>query len=376
MQQGPVSKTSRPELYATTKRRKKPMMRRSVRRPSHLSETLIGPGAVSASARGTGVYLDKYRVVAEVGRGSMGVVYRGEHMVTGRKVAIKLLQPQHVNTESVVSRFLAEATACARIGHPGIVDIYDAATCADGSAYLVMEFLDGRPLSELIRGRRIAARDTVDLARQMAVTLAAAHNAGIVHRDLKPDNVFVVRDPWERSRLRIKVIDFGVAKFLYEQPNRVKTVRGTVMGTPVYMSPEQAAGSGGLDTRSDIYSLGCILYEAICGRVPFSGTVADVLMGHLHGKPLAPRQIASDAPAALNDLVVQMLAKRPDDRPRTMLDVDAALQAIEASHSSSTATAEARYASSRSDAMDAGADGFIPKPFGIDALREELDRLA
>lgn len=321
---------SSPDAYPTTKPRTAAMLRRPTRKLANLSSTLIGPG-VGPSSIGTGIYIDKYRVVEQIGQGSMGVVYRGEHLITGRKVAIKQLRAQHRDSDCIVTRFLAEATASARIGHPGIVEIYDAGTHTDGSAYLVMEFLAGTPLTKLVRHKRLSLPAAVDLARQLAVTLAAAHEVGIVHRDLKPDNVFVVADRWEPAQPRVKVIDFGVAKFLFGSPNMLKTNQGTVMGTPVYMSPEQAAGAATVDSRSDIYSLGCILYEAICGRVPFSGTVADVLMGHLHGEPIPPRLIAAGVAPPLNNLVLRMLAKSPDDRPLTMCDVDAALAAIEPS---------------------------------------------
>jgi serine/threonine protein kinase len=213
---------------------------------------------------------DKYRIVRVIGVGGMGTVYEGEHTLIRRRIAIKVLSKDSATTDAV-GRFEREAQAAGRIGSDHILEVLDVGTTADGQRYIVMEYLDGETLARRLErlGRMTAGQDAL-LARQILVGLAAAHDAGIVHRDLKPDNVFILR---EKAGLRdfVKLIDFGISKF--EQSGSFKprlTQSGAVLGTPCYMSPEQARGVS-VDGRSDLHACGVILYEAITGRVPFEG---------------------------------------------------------------------------------------------------------
>src|SRR5262245_224105 len=187
----------------------------------------------------------------------MGVVYLAEHPALGRKAAIKVLHPQMAADPQVVSRFFQEARASNAIRHPNIIETYDFGTLADGASYIIMEYLEGENLQErLKREGRQSVRTALDFACQAAGALAAAHAKGIVHRDLKPDNLFVTPDPRAPQHQLIKILDFGIAKLAGQVPSAVshKTRTGTLMGTPLYMSPEQCLGVREVDHRTDIYS--------------------------------------------------------------------------------------------------------------------------
>ena len=208
----------------------------------------------------------RYRVESELGRGGMGVVMRGRHELTGRPVAIKLLLPALVADPNVIGRFFQEAKAAAALNHPNVVDVLDMGT-EDDEAYLVLEFLEGDSLAALLEAQGvIPAAQLLPILLPIIDALAAAHERGIVHRDLKPDNIFVHRDV--RGRAIPKVLDFGIAKLL-EIDSNVQTRTGGVIGTPHYMSPEQAQGQKGLGAESDVWSMGVLLYECLGGRLPF-----------------------------------------------------------------------------------------------------------
>ena len=262
--------------------------------------------------------LASYRIVGPIGEGGMGVVYRAEHVLLGRPAAVKVLLPEFSRNQEIVNRFFNEARAATAIRHPGIVEIYDFGYHADGSAYIVMELLDGESLARrLARVGRVAPDRAVSVARQIAGALSAAHAKGIIHRDLKPDNVFLVPDPEVPGGERIKLLDFGIAKLASDQPGSAHTRTGAVMGTPTYMAPEQCRGVP-IDHRADLYSLGCILFEMVCGVPPFRGEGAgDVLAAHIHLAPPIPRAIAGDIPPSLDALILRLLAKPPDARPAT-----------------------------------------------------------
>src|SRR5688500_15764357 len=207
-----------------------------------------------------------------VGTGGMGVVYRAEHVLLGKRAAVKVLLPDRTQTREVIDRFFNEAKAASLIDDPGIVDIFDYGRLPNGNAYIVMELLEGETLGERLKRKGpLTATHTVSVARHIAGTLAAAHSHGIIHRDLKPDNVFLVRDPAMPRGERAKLLDFGIAKLVTAtQPSdMVKTETGRLMGTPYYMSPEQCRGAGRVDLRTDIYSLGCLMYQALTGAPPF-----------------------------------------------------------------------------------------------------------
>ncbi|HZJ66952.1 MAG TPA: serine/threonine-protein kinase, partial [Kofleriaceae bacterium] len=202
-----------------------------------------------------GTLVGAYRVLQLIGEGGMGRVWLVEHTMLGRRAAIKMLHPALSARPEVVTRFFNEARAATAISDAGIVQIFDFGHHVDGSAYIVMEFLDGEPLDRrLKRVGRLFVPDALRLMRQVAGSVGAAHARGIVHRDLKPDNIFLVRDAEVAGGERAKIVDFGIAKLLGE--NLVKTLTSSVIGTPTYMSPEQCRGAGQVDQRSDVYALG------------------------------------------------------------------------------------------------------------------------
>jgi serine/threonine-protein kinase len=267
-----------------------------------------------------GQSLGSYSIQRELGRGGMGAVYVGYHALLGRPAAIKVLLPQYSQNQEIVQRFFNEARAATAIRHPGIVEVYDFGFATDGAAYIVMELCDGESLAaRLRRMRTLPVATALGFARQIAGALAAAHKAGIVHRDLKPDNVFLVPDAEVAGGERIKLLDFGIAKLAGDggggQGMMARTSTGALMGTPYYMSPEQCRGAGQVDHRSDLYSLGCILFEMVCGQVPFVGEgVGDIIGAHLHVAPPAPRSLAPELPPAAEALILGLLAKKPDQR--------------------------------------------------------------
>lgn len=264
-----------------------------------------------------------YRVTDKLGVGSSGVVYEAEHTHIGRKAAIKVLLPEWTSNSALVERFFNEARSSARVKHTGIVEIFDCGFTDDGQAFLVMELLSGEPLHVLLaREGQLPVRRATDLVRQLAGALAAAHAQGIIHRDLKPDNVFVVPDRHAQTREIVKVLDFGVAKLAGDTP---ETIHG-LLGTPLYMPPEQVAASSVVDARSDIYALGCMLFEMLCGRPPFvhdnPQTVATM---QVREQPPRARQLRPDVPFNVDSLIARMLNKNPADRPQSMADLRAEL---------------------------------------------------
>jgi serine/threonine protein kinase len=259
-----------------------------------------------------------YRISAKIAEGGMGAVYRGEHVVLGRPAAIKVLLPELSHNRGIVDRFFNEAKATSAIRHPGIVEVYDFGYLADGAAYLVMEYLSGEPLSRYLkrRGGRLPEPDAAWLVRGMCSALSAAHAKGIVHRDLKPDNVFMVPDAEAAMQARPKLLDFGIAKLSGAEFSSSKTRTGSVLGTPTYMSPEQCKGTGDVDHRADLYSLGCILYELLCARPPFVSEGAGELIGaHLFVAPDSPRVYEPRVTPAMEALILRLLAKQRDHRP-------------------------------------------------------------
>ncbi len=254
-----------------------------------------------------------YRIAQKLGAGGMGVVYLAEHTLLGRRAAVKMLLPEFSLNRDIVTRFFNEARAATAIRHPGIVEIYDFGFDSDGAAFIVMEFLHGVSLADRLSHGRVSPQGVLVIARQVASALAAAHAAGIVHRDLKPDNVFLVPDPDVRGGERIKLLDFGIAKLARAQAQGVvqRTQTGSIIGTPSYMSPEQCRGIS-VDHRSDLYSLGCMLFELCTGTPPFVGEGAgDVLSAHIHLSPPTMHSLAPDTPSQIESLVQRLLVKDP-----------------------------------------------------------------
>ena len=265
-----------------------------------------------------GAKLGSYEVVSKIGEGGMGTVYLAKHHLLGRKAAVKVLLPELCRKKDVIERFFNEARAATLIQHGGIVDVFDFGVAGDDSAYLVMEFLDGESLSDrMARLGKMPQADAVRLGRQAASALAAAHREGIIHRDLKPDNIFIVPDSEVAGGERIKILDFGIAKLTSEDPASSKRTRtGMIMGTPDYMSPEQCLGAGGdFDGRVDVYALGCVIYQMLCGRPPFAGAGSgEVIAKHIYESPPPPRTHAYQISEALESLILTCLAKDPNER--------------------------------------------------------------
>src|SRR4051812_4974304 len=272
-----------------------------------------------------------YRVIDKIGEGGMGAVYLAEHTLIGRKAAIKVLLPEHSRKQDLVDRFFNEAKTAAGLNHPALVDVFDFGVHPSGSAYLVMDYLEGENLgSRLARVAPLPIPQAIDLARQIARGMEAAHARGIVHRDLKPDNIFLVPDVETPDRDQVKILDFGIAKLLgAPSASKGATSTGMVLGTPLFMAPEQCRGTGLVDHRADIYSLGCILYLMLCARPPFDHQgVGEILAAHLFENPVPPRTLNPSVPGALEAVVLKPLVKDPEQRSQPMAAVAADLARI------------------------------------------------
>jgi serine/threonine-protein kinase len=267
-----------------------------------------------------------YDVTRLLGAGGMGQVYLAHHRHLGRDAAIKVLLPQIFPDESVIARFFGEARATAQLRHPNIVEVFDCDVLPDGRAYIVMEHLRGESLRKTLDRLRRLAPDYVSVAAiagMMADALHAAHSSGIVHRDLKPDNAYLAVLPNASDQITVKILDFGIAKLVAAGDLRRGTTRtGALLGTPMYMSPEQCRGVPTVGHRSDVYSLGCVVFELISGRPPFVAEApGDLLLSHMTEEPPALSMFDPDVPAVIEDLVGQMLRKEPSARPRSMSEV-------------------------------------------------------
>ena len=250
----------------------------------------------------------------------MGKVYLAEHPGIGRLAAVKVLTPGDAADPQIVSRFITEARAANSIRHPNIVDIYDSGVLEGGTPYIIMEFLDGEPLKDALSRGPLPIDDAIDWGCQIAEALAAAHAHDVVHRDLKPDNLILVADPRRLGKKQVKVLDFGIAKLQHRTLDQVhKTRTGSLLGTPLYMSPEQCMSQKDIDARTDIYSLGVILYEMVAGRRPFdSDGVYAVISMHINEPPVSPSTFRPDLPRDLEAIIMQALAKAPANRQESM----------------------------------------------------------
>ncbi len=278
-----------------------------------------------------GASVGTYRILRKLGVGGMGAVYLGEHTMIGRLAAIKMLLPEMSVQRENVQRFFNEARATSAVSDPGIVQVFDFGFTPDNVAYIVMEFLDGERVDKrLERLGVIPPAEAVKITRQVACSLAAAHAAGIIHRDLKPENLFMVRDPEAPGSERPKILDFGIAKLGDHLADRFRTQSGVMLGTPLYMSPEQCrGGKAKIDHRADIYSLGCVLFHLITAQPPFDPPgLGALIYSHISEPPPAPSSIVRGLPLAIDELVLRCLAKSPDDRFQSMLEVQQACDAL------------------------------------------------
>jgi serine/threonine-protein kinase len=267
-----------------------------------------------------GTSIGNYQIQRLIGEGGMGKVYLAEHPGIGRQAAVKVLTPNDASDPQIVSRFITEARAANAIRHPNIVDIYDSGVLPTGTPYIVMEFLDGETLKDTLARGPLPLEDAIDWGCQVAEALAAAHAHDVVHRDLKPENLFLVADPRRLGKKQVKVLDFGIAKLQRRTIDQVhKTRTGALLGTPLYMSPEQCMSHKDIDTRTDIYSLGVILYEMVAGRRPFdSDGVYAIISMHINEPPVSPATFRPDLPRDLEAIIMQALAKAPADRQESM----------------------------------------------------------
>jgi len=285
----------------------------------------------------------KYRLDERLGGGGMGTVYRATHLLIDRPVAVKVLSQRFVGDETAQQRFRREARASGRMQHPNAVTVNDFGATEDGWLYIVMELLEGQTLRDLlVREAPLDPARVVSFMMQICAAVGAAHDAGLIHRDLKPANIFIEQRP--NLAAVVKVLDFGVAKFVVEEHDddyNTLTQVGAIIGTPRYMSPEQCSGAAPLTPASDVYSLGIILYEMLTGAVPFSSdTPLAVALKQVSEPPVAPREIIPAIPAELERVVLHALAKEPRARPADANELRLELQAVAADlgleHSAST----------------------------------------
>jgi serine/threonine-protein kinase len=262
----------------------------------------------------------RYRIVKELGKGTMGVVYQAHDPQIDRMVALKILRPDRVTSESFVARFLKEARAIGRLSHAHIVTIYDVGE-DHGTVYIAMEYLKGEPFNEVVRSGRLTVPQCVEIARQVAETLDYAHRQGIVHRDIKPSNIILTEDS------QVKLTDFGIAR-IEDTAAGQQTQAGEILGTPVYMAPEQVVGQQ-VDGRSDLFSVGVILYEMVVGHRPFGGNnIAAIFRAITHDAPEAPSAKDPFIPQRLSDLIMKSLAKDPAQRFQTGRQMAEALATV------------------------------------------------
>ncbi|MCW5806315.1 MAG: protein kinase, partial [Deltaproteobacteria bacterium] len=290
------------------------------------TERVSNPGtaaraAVEAPGMAGREIAGRYRIHSKIGEGGMGAVFKGEQISLKRTVAVKLLRPDVSLSPMLLNRFKAEAEAVAKLSHPNTVNIYDYGQDTDGTLFIAMEFVEGRSLRSVVQGEApLPLRRTLAIAQQIAASLTDAHAHNIIHRDLKPDNVMLQ----DRGRQRdvVRVLDFGIAKLRDDSraTQQAMTQAGDMLGTPQYMAPEQIKADH-VDGRTDVYALGCMMYEMLTARLPFEApTVMALLSKHLMENPPPPSQRRPDLaiPPHLDHLIMRAMAKEQHIRPQTM----------------------------------------------------------
>jgi serine/threonine protein kinase len=276
-------------------------------------------------------FFGKYEFLGTIGSGGMGVIYQARQIMLNKIVAIKMVHAHLVST-SAYRRFETEAKATARLSHPYIVQVHDFGRTQAAQPYLVMDYISGTTLADLVSGNGpLSQKRFLFIFKQICEALSYAHKSGILHRDIKPSNIMLV--PSDRGATEVRVMDFGIAKLLSDTDSgqQQQTKTGEALGSPPYMSPEQCQGEN-IDQRSDIYSLGCMMYECLCGTPPFMGNnMLDILAKHISDppEPLSKRPELLPISPALESLVMRLLSKTPDDRCQTVDDVIAQLEKIE-----------------------------------------------
>lgn len=285
-----------------------------------------------------GATIGGYQIVRKVAEGGMGVILEAKHPTLGQRAAVKVLSEQLLSDpqyQEFYKRFVDEAKAIGVIQHPGLVKVYDQGQLPNGSAYILMEFLEGESLDKRIErgplqksGTWLPVSSVLRISRQLVSALAEAHRKSIVHRDLKPGNVILVPDPEAPGGERTKLLDFGIARFLDSGQSVSRT--GTVMGTPLYMSPQQCMGEK-VDGKADVYALGAMMFEMLSGKPPFNGVASAIIINHVNTPPPDLAKLVSKVPKDVKLLVEKLLAKDPKQRP-TMLQLLEELRQLERAH--------------------------------------------
>ena len=299
-------------------------------------------GALEVNLTGK-VIAGHFQILSKIGEGGMSVVYKARHMLMNKEVALKMLHPHMIGREQSRERFRQEAQAVSQIDHPNVVRIFDFGISEDNRPYIVMDFLDGVSLADIIK-----ASGPLELGRarklfiQICDALSYAHNKGVIHRDLKPSNIIIlendrkknqanrdfrdtqdeIKDPPDLSAEQAKIVDFGIAKLMPHEGTDAAalTQTGDVFGSPLYMSPEQCKGEK-LDGRSDIYSMGCLMYETLTGKPPINGAnMLEILYRHMNEMPISMKLVCPEnkVPQALEAIIFKALAKDPSDRQASM----------------------------------------------------------
>src|SRR5918996_3473205 len=282
----------------------------------------------------------RYQITRKLGSGGMANVYLAEDQELGRRVAIKVLDDRHASDNQFVERFRREAKNAAGLSHPNIVSIYDRGE-AEGSYYIAMEYVEGRSLKDrIVSHGPLPLSAAIEVTRQILRALGFAHRRGIVHRDIKPHNVLLAQDGPGDGEPRFKVTDFGISRTTASQ----MTEAGSIVGTAQYLSPEQARGAA-VDQRSDIYSVGIVLFELLTGRLPFTGdTPLEIAMKHLSEIPKPPSEVRPEVPADLDMVVLRALAKDPADRYESAQEMERELARVGGGGGVTAETAEAATA--------------------------------
>jgi serine/threonine protein kinase len=312
----------------------------------------------------------------------MGVVYEAVHEGVGGRAAIKILRVEIASNPAISERFFDEARAANSVEHPSIIRIFDSGQTEDGLCYLAMEFLDGETLAHRIKLLgRLSVASCIRLSRQVASALSAVHGRGVIHRDLKPENLMVVKDPESPGGERIKVLDFGIARLAEDLRTREGTTEsGVVLGTPMYMSPEQCHGAKQVTAHSDVYSLGIIMYKMLAGQAPFVSLGMGALIAmHLTETPQRVETHNAAVPITLSDLISDMLAKSPGDRP-SMSDVEKRLRGMSSTEDLPAPSSRSEIATRKLSIVDTpallmGTLDALPKPKAAERNREQKTRI-